>query len=190
MLLIIKYFFYDAECHNKLHGYYGVLESPNFPNKYEHSINCSWIIDAPIGNTINLTFSHFDLERGTLDTCTYDYLLIMEGDDDNPNTELGRFCGTEFPSKINSTQHQVFITFITDSFIAFNGFRLEWTVHGCGGHLNKPYDTFTSPGYPSAYPTNIACEWLIEVDYMHSIELTLHEVSISKVSISQIYRKD
>ncbi|EFN66210.1 Cubilin [Camponotus floridanus] len=171
---------YETQCHNKLHGYYGVIESPNFPNKYEHSINCSWIIEAPIGNTINLTFSHFDLERGTLDTCTYDYLLIMEGDEDNPNTELNRFCGTEFPSKISSTQHQVFITFITDSFIAFNGFRLEWTVHGCGGHLSKPYDTFTSPGYPSGYPTNIACEWLIEVDYMHSVELTFHEINTEK----------
>ncbi|XP_050461753.1 cubilin-like [Cataglyphis hispanica] len=171
---------YETQCHNKLHGYYGVIESPNFPNAYEHSINCSWTIEAPLGNTINLTFSHFDLERGTIETCAFDYLLIMEGDDDNPNTELGRFCGTELPSKINSTQHQVFITFITDSFIAFNGFRLEWAVHGCGGYFNKPYDTFTSPGYPSAYPTNIVCEWIIEVDYMHSVELTLYEVSTEK----------
>lgn len=187
MLLIIKYYFHHVECHNKLLGYYGVIESPNFPNAYEHSINCSWIIEAPLGNTINLTFSHFDLERGSMETCAFDYLLIMEGDEDNPNTELGRFCGTELPSKINSTQHQVFITFITDSFIAFNGFRLEWAVHGCGGYLSKPYDTFTSPGYPSAYPTNIVCEWIIEVDYMHSVELTLYEVSISEdISILQI----
>ncbi|XP_029168402.1 cubilin-like [Nylanderia fulva] len=172
---------YETQCHNKLHGYYGVIESPNFPNKYEHLINCTWTIEAPLGNTINLTFTHFDLEGGTFSqACSFDYLLIMEGDDDTPNTELGRFCGNEFPSKINSTQHQVFITFVTDSFIAYNGFRLEWMVHGCGGQLNKPYDSFTSPGYPSAYPSNIVCEWLIEVDYMHSIELTFHEVNTEK----------
>ncbi|TGZ53188.1 Cubilin [Temnothorax longispinosus] len=165
---------------HKLHGYYGVIESPNFPNKYEHSTNCSWIIEAPIGNTINLTFSHFDLE-GTTEQCTYDYLQIMEGDGDKANNNLTRLCGSiDLPKKINSMQHQVFITFVTDSFIAFNGFRLEWTVHGCGGHLTKPYDTFTSPGYPSAYPTNVDCEWLIEVDYTHSVELTFYDINTEK----------
>ncbi|XP_012062648.1 PREDICTED: cubilin [Atta cephalotes] len=173
---------YETQCQNKLRGYYGVIESPNFPNKYEHSTNCSWIIEAPIGNAINLTFSHFDLEaRIETSNCTYDYLQIMEGDDDTPNNMLGLFCGTiDVPMKINSTQHQVFVTFVTDSFIAYNGFRLEWKVHGCGGHLTKPSDSFTSPGYPSAYPMNVDCEWLIEVDYMLSIELTFYEVNTEK----------
>ncbi|XP_071569184.1 cubilin isoform X2 [Temnothorax nylanderi] len=186
---------YETQCYltelNKLHGYYGVIESPNFPNKYEHSTNCSWIIEAPIGNTINLTFSHFDLEGqgpmwlgsklGTTEQCTYDYLQIMEGDGDIPNNNLTRLCGSiDLPKKINSMQHQVFIKFVTDSFIAFNGFRLEWMVHGCGGHLTKPYDNFTSPGYPSAYPMNVDCEWLIEVDYTHSVELTFYDVNTEK----------
>ncbi|RLU24405.1 hypothetical protein DMN91_002494 [Ooceraea biroi] len=113
--------------------------------------------------------------------CQYDYLQINEGDDDTPNTELGRFCGSiDLPKKINSTQHQVFITFITDSYVAFNGFRLEWTVNGCGGHLTKPFDNFTSPQYPFSYPMNVDCEWLIEVDHTYSVELTLHNVETEK----------
>lgn len=172
---------YKSECHNKLHGYYGVIESPNFPNKYEHSTNCSWTIEAPIGNTINLTFSHFDLEGNTQDitqSCQYDYLQISEGDEDTPNTELDKLCGSiDLPKKINSTQHQVFITFVTDRFVAFNGFRLEWMVNGCGGHLTRPFDSFTSPRYPSSYPMNVDCEWLIEVDHTYSVELTFHNVS-------------
>lgn len=161
-----------------------MIESPNFPNKYEHSTNCSWTIEAPIGNTINLTFSHFDLEGATETNCSYDYVQVMEGDSDTPNNDLGLFCGNiDLPKKINSTQRQVFITLVTDSYIAFNGFRLEWTVHGCGGHLIKPYDSFTSPGYPSAYPTNVDCEWLIEVDYTHSVELTFYDVGTFKKNI-------
>ncbi|EFN89302.1 Cubilin, partial [Harpegnathos saltator] len=174
---------YETQCHNRLHGFYGVIESPNFPNKYEHAMNCSWIIEAPIGNKINLTFSHFDLEgRGDSDNiCQFDYLEIKEGEGDTPNSELGRFCGSvNLPLKISSTQNQIFINFVTDSFIAFNGFRLEWLTHGCGGILSKPVDNFTSPGYPSGYPTNIVCEWLIDVDYAHSIELTFHEVNTEK----------
>nr|XP_012218853.1 PREDICTED: cubilin-like [Linepithema humile] len=181
------YLKYETQCHNKLRGYYGVLESPNYPNTYEHSMNCSWIIEAPIGNTINLTFSHFDLERGSMDedmnshNCVFDYVQIMEGEQDTSNTELGRYCGSyTSPFKISSLQHQVFITFFTDSFIASTGFRLEWQVHGCGGYLTKPNDGFTSPGYPSTYPMNIDCEWFIEVDHTYSIELTFHDINTEK----------
>ncbi|KAL0113327.1 hypothetical protein PUN28_012468 [Cardiocondyla obscurior] len=174
---------YETQCHNKLRGYYGVIESPNFPNKYEHSINCSWIIEAPIGNTINLTFSHFELEKRSESdkNCVFDYVEIMEGYEDTAFNPLAKLCGNvDLPKKINSMTHQVFITFITDSYIAYGGFRLEWAVHGCGGHMSKPYDSFTSPGYPAAYPMNVDCEWLIEVDHTHSVEITFYDINTEK----------
>lgn len=167
-------------CENTVRGFSGVIESPNFPEKYEHNMNCSWIIAAPIGNRINITFSHFDLEGASgNNTCLYDYLEVKEGEDGVPNTQIAKLCDSEtLPAKIHSTQNQVFLKFVTDSVLAYNGFRLEWVIDGCGGHLTKPSDAFTSPGYPFTYPTNVHCEWLIEVDYMHSIELTIHDVSI------------
>lgn len=167
-------------CQNKVHGFYGVIESPNFPNLYMHNSNCSWTIDAPEGNKINLTFSHFDLENMSKQGCSYDYVEVWEGMEDNPQDLLKKICSTtEILPKIHSTKSQVFVKFITDAIFAYRGFRLEWVVDGCGGHLTKPADSFTSPGYPSSYPTDIECEWLIEVDYTHSIELTIHDVSIS-----------
>ncbi|XP_029048305.2 cubilin isoform X2 [Osmia bicornis bicornis] len=175
---------YETLCHNKIHGFHGVIESPNFPYKYEHNLNCSWIIEAPVGNKINLTFSHIDLEgSGLEDTCNYDYLEVKEGTNDQPTTELAKICDSEnVKRKIHSSQHQVFVTFVTDSLLAFNGFRLEWLVDGCGGHLTRPFDSFTSPGYPSAYPENVECEWLIETDYSHSVELTIHDINTEKQS--------
>ncbi|XP_076174105.1 cubilin isoform X2 [Ptiloglossa arizonensis] len=170
---------YETLCQNVVHGFYGVIESPNFPNKYEHNLNCSWTIDAPRGNRVNLTFSHFDLEEQD-DSCQYDYLKIREGQDGEPNTNIITLCNSDIPPKIHSTQNQVFLTFVTDSLIVGNGFRLEWAVHGCGGHLTKPSDRITSPGYPSGYPMNVECEWLIEVDYFHSIELTIHDINTEK----------
>ncbi|KAG7199007.1 hypothetical protein KM043_013159 [Ampulex compressa] len=174
---------YETLCQNTLRGFFGVIESPNFPNKYEHSTNCSWLIEAPMGNKINLTFSHFDLEgQSGHSNCQYDYIEIKEGTGNVSNTALGTFCdSSQLPEKIHSSQNQVFITFVTDAYIAFNGFRLEWAIDGCGGHLTKPMGAFTSPGYPSAYPYDIECEWLIEVDHTHSIELTLHEVRTEKL---------
>ncbi len=58
----------------------GVIESPNFPRPYPHNRNCTWTIVAPRGNTLNLTFSHFEVEEGRNEngTCMYDFVDIKE----------------------------------------------------------------------------------------------------------------
>ncbi|XP_066598353.1 cubilin-like [Prorops nasuta] len=173
---------YETQCNNKVKGFQGVIESPNFPNKYENSANCTWIIDAPIGNKVNLTFSHFELEEmDSQRNCASDKLIIQEGEDDQANTELGTFCDSvNLPHEIHSSQHQVFVKFITDKFLAFGGFRLEWVVDGCVEYLTRPEGSFTSPNYPNSYPTNVQCEFTIEVDIMHSIEVTFEDVDTEK----------
>ncbi|XP_011302978.1 cubilin [Fopius arisanus] len=179
---------YNTLCQNTLHAHSGVIESPNFPNRYPPNCNCTWIIDAPMGNKINISFSHFDLEPEnpyTDSPCKFDYLEIKEGSYGSPVTELGRFCATEgmtLPPKIVSTENQVFITFRTDSESHFGGFRLEWVVNGCGGHIKKQQGTVTSPGYPNKYPTNIDCEWTIEVDYGYSVQINFTDVDTEKES--------
>lgn len=45
-------------------------------------------------------------------------------------------------------------------------------MQGCGGYLNKPEGSFTSPNYPKSYPRDTICLWTIEVDYGHLIEIT------------------
>ncbi|XP_015512725.2 cubilin [Neodiprion lecontei] len=173
---------YQTICHRILKGFRGVIESPNFPNNYPHRENCSWVIEAPLGNKINATFSHFDLEAGLDYSCDYDYLTVSEGDYNVSKKFINKYCGMELPPKIVSTQRQVFLQFYSDSYIASNGFRLEWVVNGCGGLLTRPQGTITSPGWPGPYPANIECNWNIEVDYSHSIEIQLVEVDIEKTS--------
>lgn len=41
--------------------------------------------------------------------------------------------------------------------------------------MNRPVGNFTSPNYPKSYPYNTHCQWVIEVDYGHLIEITLHD---------------
>mgnify|MGYP001169714629 FL=1 len=53
---------YFMDCHNRINGLSGVIESPNFPDLYPHNRNCTWTIEAPLGNRINASFSHFDIE--------------------------------------------------------------------------------------------------------------------------------
>lgn len=52
------------------------------------------------------------------------------------------------------------------------GFHLEYMIKGCGGLLRKPTGSFNSPNYPKPYPHNQKCQWIIEVEYGHLIEIT------------------
>jgi len=85
---------------------------------------------APLGNKINLTFSHFDVEEhpfpsAETGTCLYDFVQVRQA-----NASLGRFCGSTLPQEIGSSQDRVTVQFMSDMSVAHNGFRLEWRVIG------------------------------------------------------------
>ncbi|XP_033326417.2 cubilin [Megalopta genalis] len=173
---------YETLCQNTLHGFYGVIESPNFPDKYQDLLNCTWVIEAPLGNKVNLTFSHFELEAEQESVCQ-NYLDVNERAYSSATTltKLAKLCNTNSVPRhtISSTQNQVLVHYIGTVPAPVN-FRLEWMVDGCGGHLTRLSDSFTSPNYPLNYPTSVDCDWLIEVDHMNSIELTIHDINLEK----------
>ena len=43
---------------------------------------------------------------------------------------LGKFCGSELPATVTSTQSKVMVQFLSDMSVAHNGFRLEWRAIG------------------------------------------------------------
>ena len=44
-------------CGGIVSGTSGVITSPNFPNDYNHDDHCAWRIDAPVGETITVSWS-------------------------------------------------------------------------------------------------------------------------------------
>ena len=68
--------FVFSECNNLLTSFSGVIESPNFPNAYPHNRNCTWVIQTTLGNTVNASFSHFDIESHS--QCRYDRLQVCQ----------------------------------------------------------------------------------------------------------------
>ncbi|XP_071443305.1 cubilin [Hetaerina americana] len=173
---------YATDCNAELTGHHGVLESPNFPNPYPSSYECTWKISAPMGNLLNLSFSHFHLEDSSGENCPYDFLEIKEEslEESGTNNLIGKYCGMQLPPPISSTKPRVIIHFKTDVSLAHNGFRLEWVVNGCGGLLTKPSGHFTSPGYPRGYPVSTTCEWHIMVEWGQSIEISFNKVDMEK----------
>lgn len=66
-----------SECHSvHISGQHkGLVESLNFPNNYPANSHCSWTIQASRGNTINYTFTAFQLET-SFSSCNHDYVKV------------------------------------------------------------------------------------------------------------------
>lgn len=153
---------YKIDCHNTLKGHRGIIESPNFPSPYPHDYNCSWIIEAPIGNNISIAFSHLILESHP--TCYFDYVEISEKLYDGTEKQIKKYCGevSSLPS-LTVTSNIAIVRFLTDFTVSRGGFRLEWKIEGCGGKLTKEIGSIKSPNYPHFYPLNTSCIWYISV---------------------------
>ncbi|CAG5136883.1 unnamed protein product, partial [Candidula unifasciata] len=165
---------YQINCNRHLTGIGGVIESPNFPNTYPHHTNCTWIIEAPAGNRINVSFAAFRLEDEDPKNCHYDILEIRDGGDSNAR-EMKKLCGGNFPDPVQSTGNHLWLNFKADHIIAHQGFRLEWVVDGCGGHLSGSSGTITSPNDPHLNSQRaVECQWTITVDTGKSIQVTVN----------------
>lgn len=73
-----------------------MIESPGFPDKYPHNLECSYMIIAPPHMDITLRFLTFDLENDPLlvgeGDCKYDWLDVWDG---LPQGEHARRKGVE-----------------------------------------------------------------------------------------------
>jgi hypothetical protein len=49
----------------------------------------------------------------------------------------------------------------------------------CGGKLTTGVGSLNSPNFPDQYPTNITCEWMIEVPTEYTIELTFVYLNVN-----------
>ena len=86
----------------------GVFTSPFYPNVYPKNADCVYRISQQNGTFINLTVEVFDIEDGTDSSCSYDSLEIRDGgSEDSPM--IGKFCGTNIPSSLISTDSSMWI---------------------------------------------------------------------------------
>ncbi|KAJ0009621.1 hypothetical protein NQD34_001323 [Periophthalmus magnuspinnatus] len=109
----------------------GMIESPGFPDKYPHNLECSYMIIAPPLMDITLTFMTFDLENDPLQVgegdCKYDWLDVWDG---LPQVSplIGRYCGTKIPPEIRSSSGLLSLSFHTDMAVAKDGFSARYNM--------------------------------------------------------------
>lgn len=109
---------------------HGELLSPGYvlQENYPVNINCSWIISAPLGKVITLTFNDFHIEGERDNICSYDSLSIFNRVG-SMNTLIRTICGWNFPNKLTSTSNQIIVSFYSDSTKTLSGFNITYDVH-------------------------------------------------------------
>ncbi|KAM8721228.1 hypothetical protein ACLKA7_007145 [Drosophila subpalustris] len=96
------------------------LYSPEYPNLYPKNINCTRVITAPKGQIIRLDFRNsFNIEAK--EECKFDFLEIRDGQY-GFSTQIGKFCGTDFPPEITSKERYLWLHFHSDDTIEYTGF--------------------------------------------------------------------
>uniref|UniRef100_A0A3Q1IYA9 Uncharacterized protein n=1 Tax=Anabas testudineus TaxID=64144 RepID=A0A3Q1IYA9_ANATE len=153
-----KYLF--SECGGWQTGEGGALSSPNYPNMYPSPSRCAWLLEAPVGHTIKLTFTYFNVEPHA--TCGWDSVTIFNGA--SPGSPIiGQYCGNTSPGTIQSGSNKLAVVFLADHSVSSGGFVASWSTDssGCGGVIHADTGTIKSPNYPQNFPANVECSWQI-----------------------------
>ena len=103
----------------------GEFASFDYPLPYPNNVKCSWVIEAPLGYVVQLTFHSLALEQSK--DCQSDYVEVKQGFAEAAPSPIGRFCGFELPSVITSKYYKVYVDFVTDSFHRYPGFHASYT---------------------------------------------------------------
>uniref|UniRef100_A0A3P8SMZ5 Neuropilin n=1 Tax=Amphiprion percula TaxID=161767 RepID=A0A3P8SMZ5_AMPPE len=120
-----------SDCSRNFTSPTGLIESPGFPDKYPHNLECSFIIIVPPSMDVTLTFLTFDLENDPLPggegDCKYDWLEVWDG---LPGVGplIGRYCGTRVPPEIQSSTGILSLSFHTDMAVAKDGFSARYNM--------------------------------------------------------------
>lgn len=102
------------------------IAPPSSDSGYAHSAKCKWIIIAPPGSLVQLSFTSFDLEMTA--RCPYDHISIYDNIVTNETNvkPIGRFCGTEKPPVMMSSSRALTIVFESDESVNGQGFSATY----------------------------------------------------------------
>lgn len=161
----------------------GIINHPSeTTTQYSNDQTCTWMLIAPEGMHIKLTWNRFELEN--MPSCNSDYVLIIEIDENNDNNTLGKYCGSTLPPALTTSSNRLMIKFVSDVSVHLNGFSLSYTFldekSHCGGLYVKTQGYLYSPGWPYTYDLNRDCTWVITVPNGQQIILNITDFDLER----------
>lgn len=158
----------DLVCGGTLTEPSGIIQSPGFPGKSPHKIDCKWRIEAPFGKRI--VFKFFSVHFRTSLNCTADHLVIFDGTDNLEESIIEKICTSSIPQPIHSTSHIAIVSFHTISYMSDSAFQLHYEVIDaepeCGGLHSDNKGSFN-------IFSRTNCEFLIKVPEGLRIKISL-----------------
>ncbi|XP_075440759.1 embryonic protein UVS.2-like isoform X2 [Ascaphus truei] len=105
----------------------GIVTSPGYPKKYPNSMDCIFLILAPVGYKIKMTFTNFKLEYASNCSQSNDYLVVYDGSRLTA-PKLGTFCSNrQIPPPVFSTENSMLLNFYSDVSGSHEGFRATYS---------------------------------------------------------------
>jgi len=164
--------------------------SPGFPRNYPAGIKCFRTISADYGYFVRVDFrDYFNIEPPTNEGhCDYDYLEIRDGDQ-GYSPLINKFCGSNFPPIITSSGESLWLRFVSDGTIEYNGFRAVYTfipnplenipfISKCEFEIGGPTDYIGSSNiseehinHSKTHGVPLDCTWIIRAEKSKKIYL-------------------
>lgn len=101
-----------------------ILESPNYPNRYESNKDCLWELKVPENHSTTIKFNFFSLEMST--DCANDYIEIGVSNDSHSN--IATFCGERSPWEITLNYTRIYFNFVSNNLNEYAGFSATITT--------------------------------------------------------------
>lgn len=152
------------------------ITTPNYPNIPQPHTECTWIINGPFDETLQLEFIDlFDLLPN--EDCPEEYVEIRDGST-YLSPKIGRYCRK--PNAILSTENSLYIKYVTDVSDPRNGFKAKISTTKCGKIYSYTSGQITSSNYPNlgAYPSNSICNYTITSQRLTRFSLILNDIHL------------
>ncbi|TMW45144.1 hypothetical protein DOY81_009775, partial [Sarcophaga bullata] len=170
-----------AQCHYHMQSGGDVIESPNYPHKYNALSQCKWTLEGPLGSNIILQFQDFETEK-TFDTVQ----ILVGGRTEDKSVSLATLSGKHdlATQPLVSASNFMIVKFTTDGSVERKGFRATWKTEAksCGGTLKATLQrqTLTSPNYPKQYPGGLECLYIIKAQPGRIISIEVDDLDINE----------
>uniref|UniRef100_A0A671NKD0 CUB domain-containing protein n=1 Tax=Sinocyclocheilus anshuiensis TaxID=1608454 RepID=A0A671NKD0_9TELE len=154
------------------------ISSPGYPNNYPSPSRCTWLLEAPVGHTIILTFTYFEMEEHS--QCTWDSVTVFNGA--SPGSPvIGQYCGHNSPGTIQSGSNKLVVLFLADHTVSRGGFTATWSTDSSG---IKKKDISLSTFSPAAViaPRNIITASFQSSDHLAKASL-LHSTLVCIIRV-------
>ncbi|XP_043658315.1 cubilin homolog [Drosophila teissieri] len=161
------YMMMDTSCGSVYTALSGKFSSPYYPASYPPNIECLWLLEASVGNSISLTLESLDLEKS--DGCNRDYLEVRE--ESERGQLIGVYCGNELPGVIHS-RGAIWMKFKSDDDTVGEGFMASYNYEH-HNEINGTDGLIQSPHFPSKFQDSEPYSWRITVDKEYVVEVSL-----------------